>query len=263
VNPTKSALPSASPFVFLPSTSIVNTTNHDEVAASTSSASSAPHRPADEEEEEYEDDGEEADDAGNGQDAANPKRHKYSRWVPKLLVPTEKIRDRIHTKKKAKKRDASALLHPPKLFTVVNVLNMELLARIMAFLAPGEPGLRCASVNRTLAAGVRAYYELYCAHPRPHAFLVHRALLPSTGAGFLPRILSWLPICDRIRAGRTCRGFLECSDSMRLEITSELQAQLFLSVIGNNKTRVEARFSATSALQLGKSDHELLISVII
>lgn len=252
VKPAKPALLSASPFVVFPSTSMVNDTSHDEVAGSISSASSAPHRPVDEEEED-EDDGEEIDGAGNGEDAANLKRRKFSRWVPKLLVPAEKMRDRIHTKKKAKKRDASAFQHPPKLFTVVNALNMELLALIMAFLAPGEPALRCASVNRTLAAGVRAYYELYCAHPRPRAFLVRRVLFPPSGAGFLPRILSWLPIRDRVRASGTCHTFLECSDSMRLEIISEVQAQFFMSTIGNNKPRVEARFSATRTLQLGEA----------
>lgn len=220
--------------------------------ATAASAAPALHRPVDEEEE-YEDDDQEQDDTDNAGDVADAKRRKHSRWVPKLLVLAEKMRDRIHTKKKkTKSHDKPAVPQPPKLFSVVSAVNMELLAQIMAFLPSSEPASHCSRVNRTLTAGVRAYYELYCAHPRPRGFLVHRVLLPLPDASFLPRILAWLPVQDRVRAGGTCRAFLKCCDAMPLEITSEGQARLFLSSIGNDETRVEARFAATGALRLGK-----------
>lgn len=210
-----------------------------------------PPKPIDDEDE-YEDDEDVDEENTTGQTSKKNNNRKASRWVPKLLVPADKMRNKIHTKKRRVKRQTNTTDHPraPDLLTVINAQHLELLATIMSFLGGSEPARGCALVNRALAAGARAYYELYCAQPRPTAFLVGRVLLKQPKSRYLLQILLYLTMKDRVQASGTCSVFRKCCDAQPLEFSSECRTQKFMTVLGCDPTRVETRYGSTRTLRI-------------
>lgn len=186
-----------------------------------------------------------SEDEEKADDGTTVARRKGSRWVPKLLVPTEKPRDRIHKKKR--KPQVPVAPHAPALLTVASSRHVELLARMLAFLDPYEPAATCSRINNVVAAGVRAYYQLFCSQPRPHRYLLHR-IFHDPQAPFLRHIHGYLSPAHRVRDSAVCRSFLQLCDALPLEVTGDRQALEFVRRL--SPPRVETRYGATTSLHL-------------
>ncbi|EEY55181.1 uncharacterized protein PITG_09074 [Phytophthora infestans T30-4] len=180
-----------------------------------------------------------------------------SRWVPKLLNPVEKHRDRVHHKKK--KFVFMAHKRPPAIFTDSRRPFVELLARILAFLAPFEPARVTAYVNKSTAVSVGKYYDLYYPPPRPGKYLVHRIL----ESVFPSKVMELLPINDRVRASASCRSFYEASNALPLELDGVRAAKAFLASYEFPRTfRIHKRFKKTPALFFNEVKAEDAVNIV-
>ncbi|ETK81494.1 hypothetical protein L915_13009 [Phytophthora nicotianae] len=183
-----------------------------------------------------------------------------NRWVPKLLNPVEKHRDRVHHKKK--KFVFSAHKRPPVIFTDSRRPVVELLARILEFLDPFEPARVIAYVNKSTAVSVKAYYDLYCPFPRPRRYLVHR-LFENRNSIFPTKVMELLSINDRVRASASCWSFYEASNALPLEFNGARAAQEFLACFEYPRTfRVHKRFKKTPALLFSEATAEDVVNII-
>ncbi|RLN45877.1 hypothetical protein BBJ28_00022257 [Nothophytophthora sp. Chile5] len=212
------------------------------------------------------DEGDEGEEGRPGEISAKKPRKKakrssrsFNRWVPKLLNPVEKHRDRVHRKKK---HAVSSYTGPPALFTEARTLHTVLLARIFAFLDPLEPARTTAYVNKTTAAAVRAYYDLYCPPPRPRRYLVHRTLEDPRSV-FPAKLMALLPMNDRVRASASCRSFYAASNALPLEFNGSKAAQQFLKCSGFPRTRyIQKRYAKTPALAFSDMKAEAAVGII-
>ncbi|KAF4035118.1 Leucine Rich repeat [Phytophthora infestans] len=209
-----------------------------------------------------EEDSEESDDGDlDGATGLKKKKEKgerrLSRWVPKLLNPVEKHRDRVHHKKK--KFVFMAHKRPPAIFTDSRRPFVELLARILAFLAPFEPARVTAYVNKSTAVSVGKYYDLYYPPPRPGKYLVHRIL----ESVFPSKVMELLPINDRVRASASCRSFYEASNALPLELDGVRAAKAFLASYEFPRTfRIHKRFKKTPALFFNEVKAEDAVNIV-
>ncbi|KAG7379165.1 hypothetical protein PHYPSEUDO_008916 [Phytophthora pseudosyringae] len=184
----------------------------------------------------------------------------FNRWVPKLLNPVEKHRDRVHRKKKT--FVFSAHKRPPTLFTDARPPYVVLLARVLEFLDPFEPARVTAYVNKSTAASVRAFYELYCPPPRPRRYLVSR-LLENRQSKLTTKVMELLPIDDRVRASASCWSFFEASNALPLEFNGVRAAQAFLARYEFPRTaRIHTRFKKTPALMFNEASAEDVVNII-
>ncbi|KAL4165656.1 hypothetical protein KRP22_014366 [Phytophthora ramorum] len=183
-----------------------------------------------------------------------------NRWVPKLLNPVEKHRDRVHRKKK--KHQLARPKGPPVLFTDSRLPYIKLLARVLAFLDPLEPARVIAYMNKSTAIGVKAFYDLYCPPPRPRRYLVNR-LLENRQSVFPDKVMRLLSIADRVRASGSCGSFYEASNSMPLEFNGVRASAAFLSCYKFPRTsRIHKRFSKTPALLFNSSNAEDVVNIV-
>ncbi|KAH7465538.1 Protein NLRC5 [Phytophthora ramorum] len=183
-----------------------------------------------------------------------------NRWVPKLLNPVEKHRDRVHRKKK--KHLLARPKGPPVLFTDSRLPYIKLLARVLAFLDPLEPARVIAYMNKSTAIGVKAFYDLYCPPPRPRRYLVNR-LLENRQSVFPGKVMGLLSIADRVRASGSCGSFYEASNSMPLEFNGVRASAAFLSCYKFPRTsRIHKRFSKTPALLFNSSNAEDVVNIV-
>lgn len=192
-------------------------------------------------------------------DAAKRSSKGKKRWVRQLLNPVEKKRDRVH-KHHRRVFGASAVATrsgPPTLFAIASSLNAHLVAHILLFLDVQEPGAVCACVNTVFGAHVRAFYATHCPHPRPPRYLAQQlfacmppAAVSTTNASVIrATILSFVSMSDRVRASACCRSLYESANALPLTIVGSEQATRFVKCM--SPERLEARFSATTALHLG------------
>ncbi|KAG1691797.1 hypothetical protein DVH05_026172 [Phytophthora capsici] len=215
-------------------------------------------------------DGEESDDleeedqiSQEGEGTIRNKKNKrrslgINRWVPKLLDPVEKHRDRVHRKKKYV---FSAHKRPPAVFTDSRPPYIVLLARILEFLNPFEPARVTAYVNKSTAAGVKAFYDLYYPPPRPRRYLVHR-LLESRQSMFLVKVMELLPIEDRVSASGSCWSFYDASNVLPLEFNGVRPIQKFLKCYKFPQTSsIHRRFKKTPALLFNGTQAEDLVKI--
>ncbi|KAE8893160.1 hypothetical protein PF003_g22931 [Phytophthora fragariae] len=224
---------------------------------------------SDDEESDESEDGQGGVEGGEGQDVAKkPEKKKkskrtslgFNRWVPKLLNPVEKHRDKVHRKKKKHLRALPQ--GPPVIFTNSKTPYIVLLARILGFLDPLEPARVTAYVNKSTAAGVRAFYDLYCPPPRPRRYLVNR-LLENRQSVFAAKLMELLPIHDRVRASASCFSFYEACNALPLEFENARTVQRFLVGFGFPQTsRIHKRFGKTPALLFNEADAVDVANVI-
>lgn len=224
---------------------------------------------SDDEESDESEDGQGGVEGGEGQDVAKkPEKKKkskrtslgFNRWVPKLLNPVEKHRDKVHRKKK--KHLLALPQGPPVIFTNSKTPYIVLLARILGFLDPLEPARVTAYVNKSTAAGVRAFYELYCPPPRPRRYLVNR-ILENRESVFPAKVMELLPIHDRVRASASCFSFYEACNALPLEFENARTVQRFLVGFGFPQTsRIHKRFGKTPALLFNEADAVDVANVI-
>ncbi|KAG6618863.1 Leucine-rich repeat [Phytophthora cinnamomi] len=201
--------------------------------------------------------------------AREPKKKKkaskrlslgFNRWVPKLLDPVEKHRDKIHRKKK--KHLLAPPQGPPPIFTDSKQPYVVLLSRILAFLDPLEPARVTAYVNKSTAAGVRAFYELYCPPPRPRRYLVNR-IWENRQSVFPAKVMQLLPIHDRVRASASCFSFYEACNALPLEFEGASAIQQFLTGFQFPRTgRIHKRFKKTPALLFNGANAVDVMNVI-
>ncbi|GMF50770.1 unnamed protein product [Phytophthora fragariaefolia] len=184
----------------------------------------------------------------------------FNRWVPKLLNPVEKHRDKVHLKKK---KHLLAFPHgPPVIFTASKQPYVELLARILAFLDPLEPVRVVSYVNKSTAAGVKAFYELYCPPPRPRRYLVNR-LLENHHSVYPAKVMELLPIQDRVRASASCFSFYQACSALPLEFEGTQAVRQFLTGYGFPRTgRIHKRFKTTPAIFFKEADAADVVKVI-
>ncbi|GMF27192.1 unnamed protein product [Phytophthora lilii] len=183
----------------------------------------------------------------------------FNRWVPKLLNPADKHRDRIHRKKKKHQLIPKG---PPVIFTDSRVPYITLLARVLAFLDPLEPARVTAYVNKSTASGVKAFYDIYCPPPRPQRYLVHR-LLENCQSVLPAKVMGLLPIRDRVRASASCLSFYTACNSFPLEFEGARAVQHFLAAFDFPRTRhIHKRFSKTPALLFSEAIAEDVVKVI-
>jgi hypothetical protein len=223
----------------------------------------------DEESEESEDDElGHAVDGGGGSLAKKPKKKKsskrpsfgFNKWVPKLLTPAEKQRDRVHRKKRT--HVFVGPKSPPVIFTDSRKPLVELLARVLAFLDPLEPARVAAYVNKSTAVGVKAFYDLYCPPPRPRRYLVNR-LLEDRRSAIPAKVMAWLPIADRVRASASCWSLYEASNALPLEFNSACATRVFLACYNFPRTsRIHKRFRKTPALQFSEANAEDVVNIV-
>ncbi|KAE9302466.1 hypothetical protein PR003_g22254 [Phytophthora rubi] len=224
---------------------------------------------SDDEESDESEDGQGGVEGGEGQDVAKkPEKKKkskrtslgFNRWVPKLLNPVEKHRDKVHRKKK--KHLLALPQGPPVIFTNSKTPYIVLLARILGFLDPLEPARVTTYVNKSTAAGVRAFYDLYCPPPRPRRYLVNR-LLENRQSVFAAKLMELLPIHDRVRASASCFSFYEACNALPLEFENARTVQRFLVGFGFPQTsRIHKRFGKTPALLFNEADAVDVANVI-
>ncbi|KAL3670886.1 hypothetical protein V7S43_004071 [Phytophthora oleae] len=192
-----------------------------------------------------------------------PKKKKrlslgINRWVPKLLDPVEKHRDRVHRKKKYV---FSAHRRPPAIFTDSRPPSVIFLSRILEFLHPFEPARVTAYVNKSTAAGVKAFYDLYYPPPRPRRYLVHR-LLENRQSVFIAKVMELLSIEDRISASASCWSFYDACNTLPLEFNGVRPVQKFLECYEFPRTsRVHKRFKKTPALLFNGAKAEDLVKI--
>ncbi|KAG6948584.1 hypothetical protein JG688_00015027 [Phytophthora aleatoria] len=194
-------------------------------------------------------DGEESEESDNGIEGEERD---------KLVVPEK-------TKKKKDTRPSLGInphKRPPAIFTDSRRPFVELLARILEFLGPFEPARVTAYVNKSTAASVKAFYDLYYPPPRPQRYLVHR-LLENRQSIFPSKVMELLPIDDRVRASASCWSFYEASNALSLEFNSVHTAQKFLACYEFPRTaRIHKRFKKTPALLFNEANAEDVVNII-
>lgn len=119
-----------------------------------------------------------------------------------------------------------------------------------------------AYVNKATAAGVKAFYELYCPPPRPRRYLVHR-LLENRQSDFPAKVMELLPIHDRVWASASCFSFYEACNALPLEFENAQGVKKFLVAYEFPRTsRIHNRFGKTPALVFNEADAVDVVKVI-
>ncbi|KAF1779920.1 hypothetical protein JG687_00009774 [Phytophthora cactorum] len=194
-------------------------------------------------------DGEESEESDNGDEGEERD---------KLVIPKK-------TKKKKNTRPSLGInphKRPPTIFTDSRRPFVELLARILEFLGPFEPARVTAFVNKSTAASVKAFYDLYYPPPRPQRYLVHR-LLENRQSIFPSKVMELLPIDDRVRASASCWSFYDASNALPLEFNGVHTAQKFLACYEFPRTaHIHKRFKKTPALLFNEANAEDVVNII-